>query len=50
MQKRLCIVRFALAALILASAPAAWAQATRFDVQSFRPTPGPRDLIIVPQS
>ena len=26
------------------------AQNVRFDVQNFRPTPGPRDLIIVPQS
>ena len=28
----------------------AQAQNVRFDVQNFRPTPGPRDLIIVPQS
>ena len=26
------------------------AQNVRFDVQNFRPTPGPRDLIVVPQS
>lgn len=26
------------------------AQVARFDVQNFRPTPGPRDLIIVPQT
>lgn len=55
MQKRLRTLRFALAVLAAvtvtgASAPSARAQATRFDVQSFRPTPGPRDLIIVPQS
>ena len=30
--------------------PSARAQQTRFDVQNFRPTPGPRDLVIVPQS
>ena len=28
----------------------AQAQNVRFDVQNFRPTPGPRDLVIVPQS
>lgn len=32
-----------------ATEPSARAQQTRFDVQS-RPTPGPRDLVIVPQS
>ena len=33
-----------------ATEPSARAQQTRFDVQNFRPTPGPRDLVIVPQS
>ena len=50
MHKRLGRVGLALAALILAASSVAQAQNTRFDVASFRPTPGPRDLIIVPQS
>lgn len=40
---------FASLALIFGLREAA-AQNVRFDVQNFRPTPGPRDLIIVPQS
>ncbi len=49
MHKRLGSLGIALAVLMAASS-LAHAQNTRFDVQSFRPTPGPRDLIIVPQS
>ncbi len=51
MLKRPSGVLFTLASLVLLAAPSvAKAQQTRFDIQSFRPTPGPRDLIIVPQS
>ena len=51
MQKRLSGVLSALAVLVVTgAAPAAWAQQQRFDIQPWRPTPGPRDLIIVPQS
>ncbi|MCS6915090.1 MAG: OmpA family protein [Myxococcales bacterium] len=35
--------------LLMSVAPAQ-AQVARFDVQTFRPTPGPRDLVIVPQT
>ncbi|HNN97526.1 MAG TPA: OmpA family protein [Pseudomonadota bacterium] len=41
----------ALCSVSLAALPTpAWAQDQRFDIQPWRPTPGPRDLLIVPQS
>ncbi|HMU39393.1 MAG TPA: OmpA family protein [Pseudomonadota bacterium] len=47
----IAIVKWVLWAwFILGSVQTAHAQNTRFDVQNFRPTPGPRDLIIIPQS
>jgi outer membrane protein OmpA-like peptidoglycan-associated protein len=50
MAKRLLLTRLAVVALLLWAAPLARAQNQGFNVQSFKPTPGPRDLIIVPQS
>lgn len=43
------------AGLVLAALAVLWptatrAQSQRFDIQSFRPSPGPRDLVIIPQT
>lgn len=52
MNRRLCLTATlaACAVSLLFIAPATAQMTPRFDIQPWRPTPGPRDLLIVPQS